>query len=248
MIKTFNFTVTITILILFVGCKGDTGPAGPSLSGNITGTVSLFNADGTNPNNKSGVTVTAQGTSFSTTTDSLGRWTLSGLSTGSYTVVETKPGYGMSEQQNLQLVSGTIVDGGTNPVMISDGPQPITLAQPPIFTTAIDSITSIPDSMITVWFTSSGQGDPAHSFSNLYLVVVGTDSTVNPAVPNSFHSDPLPVSEFEAGGFAPGQTAYIAVYPLGYGSLFSSYYDIATGRTAYTSVGPSSKVIKVTIP
>ncbi len=255
-----SFFSVITVLVLIAGCKGDTGPAGPGLSGSITGVVQLFNSDGSQPIDRSGVTVSIPGTSFSTTTDSLGQWTISNLTSGSYTITETKPGYGMSEQQDVQLVSGTVVVVGTigRNIVVSED---IIMAQPPDFTVSVDSIPSTSDSTFNVWFTSSG----LNSSGNYFLIAIGNDSYVNATQPNSYiytnngfintgnnHGEAIIyASDLEYAGFKSGMTAYLVVYPLGHyyaGPMYSSYYDIAAGRTIYTSLGTSSKVFKVTIP
>ncbi len=265
--KKLSFASFIIAPILIAGCTGSTGPAGPLLSGSITGVVQLFNADGSMPIDRSGVTVSIPGTAFSTTTDSLGQWALGNLTTGSYTITETKPGYGMSEQQDVQLVSGTVVDAGSNSRTLTQGGD-IVMAQPPIFSVGIDSSNTVSDTLY-VWFTMIGKFDTiANSSTNCFLIVVGQDSSVNGGNPNSYkyfdiaeitsslgkHSyDYFPPTELEYAGFTSGSNAYIIIYPLGvfvpgYNIPFSSYYDVATDKFVYTSVGTPSKVIKVKVP
>ncbi|MFI5201706.1 MAG: carboxypeptidase regulatory-like domain-containing protein, partial [Candidatus Kapaibacterium sp.] len=173
------FVLTIIIALSITGCTGNTGPAGPSLSGSMTGFVALYQSDGSRAPDQSGVTVSIQSTSLSTTTDSTGKWTISDLNTGTYTVTYTKQGYGMSEQQGLQFVGG----GGTDYI------GNITMAQPPDFSVSMDSIsldTTYYYPFIYYWasmnFSSSGEPEDNSTF----LIVVGKDSTLNPSDPAGY--------------------------------------------------------------
>ena len=252
MTKKFNFATTITILILISGCKGDTGPAGPSFSGSIYGTVTLINSDDSFPIDESGVTVSLKGTSLSTTSDSLGNWTINGLTTGTYTITATKPGYGMSELQAFQFVGG-----GNVPV----GAASFNLAQPPKFLIVIDSVKTIADSCILVWYSINGtNGNSEYPF----LVFIGNDSNVNGSNPSSYldligsNSQTAGngfvefyASDLERCGFQSGMGAYLVASPYSdfNGSpYYSGYQDNITKRFAYTSLGAPSKVFRVAIP
>ncbi len=252
--------LTIIIALSIAGCTGSTGPAGPTLTGSMTGFVTLFQSDGSRAYDQSGVAVNVQGTSLSAMTDSTGKWTFSGLSTGTYIVTYNKKGYGMSEQQGLQFVGGGSTDYLGN----------IMMAQPPDFSVSLTSIRfdttyywHIINFSVTMTFSSSGEPEDNSTF----LIIVGKDSTFNPSNPTDYLYSTLGgyngnnsgyaysyLSSLAAVGFTSGMTAYVAAYPLAHwpnGSstaLYSSYYDIATGRTAYTSVGTRSNVIRFTIP
>jgi hypothetical protein len=96
-------------LAFCLGCKGDPGPVGPQgtlLTGNLTGYVVLLDETGQRQIDYSGVTVAVQTPLRSTTTDASGRWTLSNLSTGVYTVVLSKPGFGTYKIVSFQFVGG----------------------------------------------------------------------------------------------------------------------------------------------
>ena len=141
---------------------------------------------GSQPIDRSGVTVSIQGTSISTITDSLGQWTINGVPTGSYTITETKQGYGMTEQQGFQFVGGSAYDLGTGSEFgYESSVGSIPLVQPPNFGVAIDSVMFFADSMINVWFIMSGKFDTivGSSAGNDFLVLIGLDSNVNGADP-----------------------------------------------------------------
>ena len=261
--KKLSFPSILTVLMLIAGCKGATGPAGPSLTGNITGFVLLINSDSgvSYPADRSGVTVSVQGTSLSTMTDSRGRWTLTGLSTGIYTIVATKPGYGMTEQQGVEFTggNGTVLLGSLsgNGTTI----EYLTLAQPPNFSLMYDSLKTT-DSSLNVWFSMSG---PQIGAENEFLIAIGKDSGVSASDPNKYIYSTdngafgsglngfiqLNASDLYYAGLRSGMKAYLIAYPLefyGFGNYYSSYFDIATGRFVYTSLGAPTKVIMVTIP
>jgi hypothetical protein len=259
--KKLSFASILTVLMIIVGCRGEIGPVGPSLSGSITGTVMLFNSDGSMPVDRSGVTVSIQGSSLSTTTDSLGLWTINNVMTGTYTITETKPGYGISEQQGFVFVGGSENDETPNRTYIS-------LAQPPNFSVVLDSVKNVTDSAISIWFTMSGSFDTAvDQGENDFLVLIGKDSNVNGLMPNSYlysaftYLTPYPgvdgyntisASDLKYAGFKSGESVYVVIYPLDHnaspGPSYSSYYDIATQKMVYTSLGIPSKVIRSEIP
>jgi hypothetical protein len=255
--KNLGIFSAMTVLLLITGCKGDTGPR---LSGSMTGFVTLVDSEGNYLFDNSGVSVSAQGTSFSTTTDSSGKWVLNGLTSGSYNFIETKPGYGMSEQQDIQFV-------GDNGVDLGDINGHIIMAQPPKFFVAIDSIKTIYDSNLYVWFTISGD---IKTFQNEYLLVMGEDSSVNASDPSSYLYSDIEIfddvtnfpeeifaSDLRHSGLTSGMIVYCVAYSLAHQNAmsahpidadYSSYFDVTTGRTAYTSLGVPSKVFRVIIP
>jgi hypothetical protein len=253
--KLIPYFAALTVLVLMAGCKGDTGPAGPSLGGSMSGFVNLFQSDGSQDANPSGVTVSIQGASLSTTTDSTGKWTINGLTTGTYTVTYTKPGYGMTEQPDVQFAGGGTDYLGT-----------IIMAQPPNFTVKLDSaeLTSVNNGSIEGWYKINTAQE-----EECVLIAVGMDSNVSASDPTKYvFSEINGLSNFlspdtneqlfgisgpslQVAGFKSGEYAYVVVYPLCFdygGSDYSSYVDPATGRTAYTSLGTPSAVIRVVVP
>jgi hypothetical protein len=223
----------------------------------MTGFVSLYQSDGSQSPDQSGVTISVQGTSLSTTTDSTGHWTINGLNQGSYTVIYTKPGYGMSEQQDVQFVGGGTDFLGTT-----------TMAQAPTFSVALDPLQTIADSNgINVTYAPSKDTSGSDI---IVVIVVGSESDVSATDPTKYlyanlsvsngeeNSVPIAKTTLRGLGFMSGKTAYIVAYPLcdliqshnGYNDeeYYSSYLDVGTGRVAYTSVGAPSNVIALTVP
>jgi Carboxypeptidase regulatory-like domain len=237
-------------LVSISGCSGSSDSSSSSLSGSLAGSVALYLSDAT-PTTPSGVTVSIQGTSFSTTTDSSGHWTISGLNQGTYTVIYTKPGYGMSEQQGVQFVGGGTDFLGT-----------VYMSQPPPCGISLNPFSTVADSIgFQVGFTMSNFSPDCGAIA---LIAVGENSNVSAGDPAKYlytfttdYSSPayLYKSDLYAAGFKSGTMAYIVAYTLcqynediNGGEYYSSYLDDTTGRTVYTSLGSPSNVIPLTVP
>jgi hypothetical protein len=110
MIRTILWTLMalIPIIMSLCGCKGETGPLGPpgTLSGNLYGQVSLHDDDSSRIVDNSGVQVSVQGMDYAATSGTDGWWRIVGLSTGTYTLVFSKPGYGTYKHFGFQFVGG----------------------------------------------------------------------------------------------------------------------------------------------
>ena len=99
----FNFCSIVVLFLVFGGCKRD--PITPaSVSGNISGYVQLYDADGNPDISSAGVNVTISGLSSVSQTNDSGQWTLSGLSQGVYTIIFSKEGYGLTKIIAYQFV------------------------------------------------------------------------------------------------------------------------------------------------
>ncbi len=97
-----------TFSLLIWGCKGDTSPAGPILSGNIVGSVNLVKQ--TNTDDYSGVTIMISSDTYidSTTSLSDGTWRLANIPAGIYDFTFSKSGFFTEKEFNFQFVgSGT---------------------------------------------------------------------------------------------------------------------------------------------
>jgi hypothetical protein len=215
----------------------------------MTGFVTLYQSNGNPEPSSNGVTVRVQGTSLSATTDSAGRWTINGVTSGGYTVTYTDTGYGMSEQQGVQFVGGTDFLGT------------ITLAQPATFAVGISPLSNTDDTNGSLELYLSGNIPVSYSGGSV-LIAAGLHSNVSASDPTKYLYALIPAyfgptypvylyaSYLYAAGFKSGMTAYLVSFPLSgiEGDSYSSYFDIATGRTVYTSLGAPSNVIALTVP
>jgi hypothetical protein len=161
------------------------------------------------------------------------------------------PGYGMTEQDGLQFAGGDVPDyiGKIN------------MSQPPSFSITLDPVKTVTDSnALLVSFTESVKSRAAYG-----LIVVGTDSNVSAADPTKYlyamTYSPLfidsgaatfSISEatLQDARFTSGTPAYVVAYPLAYGynAEYSSYLDVATGRSVYTSLGARSNFVALIVP
>ncbi len=113
LIKFFSRTSKLFLVALLVVCVTPVFAAGFAISGTVTVTGT------TTP--LSGVTVALTGATTKTaTTDIYGKYTLSGLSTGTYTVTPTKTGYHFTAQSwSATISAGKTVNFSGAPVVIS---------------------------------------------------------------------------------------------------------------------------------
>ena len=88
--------------------KGDTGPAGPKLTGNLTGYVTLYDDYGRKLPDNSTVTITVENSDKATTSDISGKWTITELATGSYTLTFSKTGFGVYKRIGLGFTGGDV--------------------------------------------------------------------------------------------------------------------------------------------
>src|SRR5216683_1654442 len=101
------------VAVLLCGCSGvvsgqNTAPIAPPLTFSISGTISPV-AGG------NGATVTLSGTASATTTaDSSGNFTLSGLANGTYTITPSHAGYGFSPSSMNVTINDSNVTTGIN--------------------------------------------------------------------------------------------------------------------------------------
>ena len=131
----------ILVALTVIGCKGETGPAGPAgglvLTGNIQGTVRLYSdVDAYRPlQDASGVSVMLLSQSITTLSQADGSWELTAVPAGIYSFRFSKTGYFSRTSHNFQFVGGgTYYYGGT---ILSEVPS-VTVPQ---FSMAFDEAT-----------------------------------------------------------------------------------------------------------
>src|SRR5262245_46956959 len=95
----YRLFAAICFALLWVGCDSDPLPA-EGASSDVIGYVHLVEVTGQLALSHAGATVTVEGTSYSAVTDSSGRYVLSHVPSGTYTLVFTKPGYGSHKLYN----------------------------------------------------------------------------------------------------------------------------------------------------
>ena len=240
----------LTVLILSAilpGCDSDgpQGPAGPNLTGDLIGFVSLSDLSGIQSQDRSGVTVAVEGTGISAVTDSSGRWMLRNLPMGTYDIAFSKTGYGTKKSIGYQFVGGGQASYGTT-----------SLSQLPGFT--VTGLTATPSGDdITLSFAITGALPAANRHIRIF---VGTSAAIS-SDPKNYRfvilgilgststalSGSLPSQWFHSYGIPAGQTAYLIAYAEGYDS--GAYIDPETGRNWYPNLNPiPSNIDTVAVP
>ncbi len=251
--RSLTSALLFSLPILFAACakdgaegpQGSQGPAGPSLTGNLKGYVSLFDQFGSHVLlDQDSALVTLAGTAHQAYSDSTGKYAITGLSTGVYTVNCAKSGYGANQVNSLEFTGGGDV---YRDIRISAIPtfnvDSISLIADPNVVTITGSIamdTRVRTVLVFVGSGSNTSNDPAH-----YL---GSYNRNVPANQGNFMLT-VPLSDLANLGIASGQTAYFAAYgaTANYNNS-SSYEDLATGRTWFTAVSSTPANRSVLIP
>jgi hypothetical protein len=242
------FSVLVSLLLL-TSCnkKGDPGPTGPAgsfLSGDLIGYCYIGNHYGP-PINNSGITVTAEGSGVSASTDSAGRFVLYGLHTGTYTIAFSKSGYGTWKSQGFQFIGGGQTYFGLanifelpnyNVTHINVSTELIGYID---FKGSISDSTSGPYVNGLLFFGNSPDvsSDPKHYISSYSFNSVSQKL--------NFQFD-MPTYYLSNYGFNRGQTLYVIAYSENAGN---PYLDLSTGRYIYPTLGTSpSNVTSFIIP
>ncbi len=100
----------LMVAVSFYGCSEDPVASNSNNSGlgTLVGKVYIYDAFANWVPNQTGVTVTLEGTSYTTTSDSTGIWTITNIPSGTYVVVYSKSGYVSKKVFNI-----IVADRGT---------------------------------------------------------------------------------------------------------------------------------------
>ncbi len=254
-LKASYLLLFILISTILFGCKGSTGPVGPtgpggpSLTGKLSGLVTLIDTNGIQPTNRSGVSVTIDGLSKSAMTDSTGKWVIDTLSTGIYAINISKTNYGMTKRINVQFTGGGTVFLGTD-----------ILSAVPNF--SVSNLSYTPGNQYVDIKGNISFSSPQSIGRNIILFI-GNSSNVSssPAnyleIVNGFANDTaltftqrITTANFNQIVIATGSTAYIIAYSSSAPAANSSRYtDVITGKFIYTSLGTTpSAVLPIVTP
>ncbi len=240
------------LIALMEGCdslKGPEGPPGPILTGDLVGYVYLRTIDGRVPNDFSGVTVTAEGTGISTVTGADGRWVLSSLRTGTYTVAFSKALYGTTKYVGFQFVGGDPTWFGTTYLYVVPEFAVIGFSAS-VSTGNINLSGSLTGNVPTGWrqvrifagATASVSSDPGTYLGTYAYGVYSTATTFSTSVA---------ASSLLGKSFSSGQTVYLVAYSENYFAKDQSatYIDLPTGRYWFASLNATpSNVVSIVAP
>lgn len=255
-------------LVSFFGCE-DKGilTSGLAPVGTLYGYVTLTDARGKTIHDKSGVTVTAEGTPFKGLSDSNGKWYINGLPTSTYKLIYSKPGFDTMKYTSFSFVGGGLVKFPTVQPMV----------QPPEFSFSLEAF------IAPKFSTSSGYKSMqqygtfyGHTSANTiryldfhiqfvigktpnvdiqnsdsYLIFGATGTYHNYSSTDSMASvDISSNNNYEWSSqfmnkFSSGDTVYIKAYPV-IGN-FISYYDSYVDKVFYVGCGPGSNVLSAVV-
>jgi hypothetical protein len=248
-----HYLSSLCLLIILTGlfsCKkegavGPAGPSGPVLTGNVSGFVVLDDQFGNKTYvNVANSKVVINGRTDTTLTDSLGKFTLNNLSTGTYSLNITRTGFG-------SMIKNFSFTGGGN-TLLSD----TRLAAIPNF-----SVSSVTATSTGTTVTVTGNISSGNSFNTQVVVFVGktTSTSANPSTyllssvvtvssTGTSFTAKFTTDQLYSAGITTGLTAYIAAYGISNTQSASSYEDLTTGQTVYTAINPGNATTSITVP
>jgi hypothetical protein len=104
--RRFHLLLPVALLLCGIPACQQAPTAASVMTGTLKGGVTLFDQNLAPTTDGSGVTVTFEGSGYSTTTDSTGLWTMDGLPTGTYDITYSRQGYGSIRQFGFPFVGG----------------------------------------------------------------------------------------------------------------------------------------------
>ena len=212
--------IALSVSLLFASCAkegptGPTGPAGPSYVGSISGHVTLYDQYGMKVLvGVDSARLTISGTTTYVNPDNSGYYAYNYIATGEYNITATDSGYGATNTNNFQFLSGTFN-------------KDIGLSAIPSFSlTVTTGAGGGYDTLIFVGNTASVSNVPA-SFLLSFAKNIPANATKVPVY--------ISAQELYDAGFASGSEVYYAVYSHSANDA-SAYEDQTTGKMVYNAV------------
>jgi hypothetical protein len=248
----------LTITTAFLACtKEVNNQSGIISKGDLIGYAYLYNDYKVHEIDNSGITISIEGTSISTTTDINGKWELSNLSLGTYTFILAKKNYG-----TLKIIGRQFVGGGQTYFGASN-----------LYPIPKYYITGINDSLDYAFNNSSDNGtivvygtyiqniplnyayfrlfagtnpDVSSEPTKYGCTIIGSIISNTEIFSNNFYLH-LNTKTLNTIGLHSGETVYIIVYADSFNS--SAYIDLNTGRNYYPNLNPiHSNILKAMVP
>jgi hypothetical protein len=240
------------IILGSAGCtkEGPEGPAGPTgppgtsgstLKGSLVGWVTLYDQFGTMIDDKSGVTVAIDGTVPPATaiTNTLGRYQIDSLKTGTYEIVFSKTGYATRRALLAFL-------GGTKPYIYSSYISQSCTTLPTNLSVTYYSSTAVTIACTVAPAIPSGSLRVVRVFYGKTPTVSGTNYLTSSGYSTSSTSFSVTTS-INKNYFPSGSTMYV----IAYGDSYNSYtiMDLTTGLGIYATLNsPASNVASYIVP
>jgi hypothetical protein len=239
----------VAFLLLLTACKDEDSICTTCpIPGTIKGTLMLVDSTGIAFDDYSGATVELEGTSYQTTSNSLGEWEIQNVPIGIYTIRFSKQGFGYQRHIGFQFVG--------NGSITLDYPFMIGIA--PSYNVTLDSL--VVTQTNTYIGVTSEYSIP--DYSKTWIVVMSKDSVINPLDSSNFiyiytGERPMPTSSLRESRFQSGNTYYAQAFGLGgyyeYPTGFtiqspSAFYEPVSRQSIYTALGPGSNVVSFVMP
>jgi len=249
-IRKLSVIAVAMFLVVSTQCsKGPTGPAGPQLTGKMTGFAVLVDANGNQPASKLSIIVSIDSTTKQATTDANGYWYISGVETGTYDLTFSMTGYATTRLVQVQFTGGAIDSG-------KDVGTVYLCATPSFSVKTLSKLSTLRSDSTTVHLgvqltdsTVSGPYSPYRVFLFFGNSSVSSSPSNYQSVSTyamSFHNGvdtttiKLTPATFAAAGFAAGDSVSVVAYVANVGPNNSSYLDPATGRTIYNNINSTA--------
>jgi|GEM_PF-2086056 len=235
------------VVVLFISCKKTTIAELPVATMDLEGFVFLHNEFGQYQKSNAGVTVSLDNTSYSTTTDSLGKYVIKQIPAKYYDITFSKSGYGTYKQHEYYTDS---LNGKTYQRSSLD-----------LYVTPTSVITNLAAHIDQNNVVITGTISPAGSrterrgvvlFSTILPNVSSTNYTKSQAVvffvDSSSFSFQFPASDF----FSPPDTNYFVAYGIAanpIGGSVTPYYDFTNQVTIPSALSPVySNITSIVLP
>lgn len=247
--------ITSICLLILISCEGPegtegpVGPPGPSLTGMLKGFVVLYDEFGDRLSDHSGVTISIDNTTYSATTDSDGKWSITDVETGTYNIQLNKSGYGTYILYGVQFVGGgEYVVNSSNSIMLNGIPSFQVTAlnievdnndNPRITGTISNAIDEYRRIRIFVHTTDSVSSNPLYY---KYTDIAGVE-----AMSLTFEDNLNTYDMYNYTDIESGTTIFLVAYASSWNNY--PYRDPVSGRYVYPSLNPiPSEVISVVVP
>jgi hypothetical protein len=243
-----NIMIVLIAVGIITGCHDDNND-GAVVNPSIKGYVVLYGESVTPLDDSSGVTITTRGPVYdSVVTASGGKWNLTNLRTGVYSIIFSKPGFGIDKVTNVKLTGNNGINLGRIIVVQKPAYKITSFAIAPSDTGfQISGDLALPpgsngDATIVFFMDTTNlvSSDPFHYIGLMETYTHYPSTTYSLYVTKSALQNLLSLFS--------GTQVYVATYPASALFAFSGYPDTASGNWAYTAIGDSSKVSWFTMP
>lgn len=236
----------ISTALFNYGCKKEETPVEPKSFIDFTGTAYLFNENG-KLSNHSGIVVTVESSGQTTTTDSLGNWSIKNVEHIRQSFSFSKSGFGTNKEVELLVTS----DGEK---IIRD----IELHQYPTFVAqnlslkltsggvtvsgTISSVSTDKYRTVVIYF---GKDNLVSSSPSKWL----TESTIVLYPDSSLFTNTIGFEGFLTNGFSAGSKIYAIGYTTTSLATSIMYKDVSSAKNVYSSLSIApSNVAEVSLP